>query len=713
MMVLGRNDLIAAIQQGMAAQQAGQLGIAESHYKRVLAAEPDQFEALHFLGLLEAQRGNLAEADRLVAHSLSVNAQRAEAHSNHARILRQLDRPEDAIARCDRALALNPYLIEALILRGNALRDLGRFAEALASFERALGINPNEPLALYNRGLVLLTLGRDEEALVAQDKALALRPNNPDFLVARGAALAALKRQEDAVRSYDEALALRPADVDALIGRGDTLHLMGRWQAALMSYQQVLAAQPDNAKAKLALCVGQLPVLYANEPEVEAQRAAYERQLRTLCDEAEHCGGREALGQVVGMYLPFFLAYQGKNDRALQSRYGALVCRAMAARCPPAPLAPPPAPSEPIRVGIVTGYFWRHSVWKIPVKGWVTQLDRRRFQLFGYHTGSIADAETEVAANLCERFVRGPLPIERWRELIVADAPNVLLYPDINMDPASAALAALRLAPVQCMSLGHPDTSGYPTIDHFLSSDLMEPADGADHYTETLIRLPNLAVYYDPLETPPVAVSRAELGLREGATVFWCGQSLFKYLPRYDDVFPRIALTTPGCQFAFIEHPKGKAATELFRERLNHAFAAHGMAAADHCVILPRRPQHEFVAAIGVCDIVLDSIGWSGFNSTIEGLAHDLPIVTMTGPLMRGRHTTAVLTMMGVTETVTGTVDEYVAIAQRLAVDTAWRSAVKERMKANKHRIYRDRACIAALEEFLVGATRDVRGQRG
>jgi len=711
-MVLGRTDLIAAIQQGMAAQQAGQLGVAEAHYKSVLAVDPDQFEALHFLGLLEAQRGNFAEADGLVGRSLSVNAQRAEAHSNHARILRQLNRPQDAIARCDRALALNPYLTDALILRGNALRDLGRLAEALASFERALGINPNEPLAHYNRGLVLLTLGHDEEALIAQDKALALRPNNPDFLIARGDALAALKRQEDAVRSYDEALALRPADVEALIGRGDTLHLMGRWQAALMSYQQVLATQPDNAKAKLALCVGQLPVLYAHEAEVEAQRAAYERQLQTLCADAQH-GGLEALGQVVGMYLPFFLAYQGKNDRELQSRYGALVCRAMAARCPPALLAPSPPPSQPIRVGIVTGYFWRHSVWKIPVKGWVTQLDRRRFKLFGYHTGSIADAETEVAAGLCERFVRGPLPIERWRELIVADAPHVLLYPDINMDPASAALAALRLAPVQCMSLGHPDTSGYPTIDYFLSSDLMESADGADHYTEALIRLPNLSVYYDPLDTPPVAVSRADLGLRDEATVFWCGQSLFKYLPRYDEVFPRIASETPGCQFAFIEHPKGKAATELFRERLNRAFAAHGLAAADRCVILPRRPQHEFVAAIGVCDIVLDSIGWSGFNSTIEGLAHDLPIVTMAGPLMRGRHTSAVLAMMGVTETVTGTVDEYVAIAQRLAVDRAWRGAVKERMKANKHRIYRDRACIAALEEFLIGATRDGRGQRG
>lgn len=708
-MELGRNDLIAAIQQGMAAQRSGRLSDAETQYKRVLAVDPNQFEALHFLGLLEAQRGNLPEADRLVGHSLTVNTQRPEAFANHARILRQLGRPQDALARCDRALALNPQLVDAHVLRSNALRDLGRLPDALASIDRALIVRPQDPLALYNRALVLLALAREGEALVSLDKALALQPDNPDFLIARGQALDALQRQDDAVRSYDQALASRPGDVEALIGRGETLHQMGRTKAALDSYRQALAAQPGNAKARLAHCIAQLPVLYETEAEVAAQRAAYERDLQALCDDAER-GGLDGLGEVVGMSLPFFLAYQGENDRDLQARYGALVCRAMAARFPPAPLAAVPAPGERIRVGIVSGYFWRHSVWKIPVKGWVTQLDPGQFELFGYSCGAIADAETDVAAKFCKRFVRGPMPVERWRETIVADAPHVLLYPDINMDPASAALAALRLAPVQAMSLGHPDTSGYPTMDYFLSSDLMEPPDGDAHYTETLVRLPNISVYYDPLDTPPVAVSRADLGLREGATVFWCGQSLFKYLPRHDEVFPRIAKAAPDCQFAFIGHPKGEAATEVFRRRLERAFAAHSLDAAKHCVILPRRPQHEFVAAIGVCDIVLDSIGWSGFNSTIEGLAHDLPIVTMAGPLMRGRHTTAVLTMMGVVETVTDTVDAFVAVAQRLATDPAWYPGVKGRMRANKRRVYRDSACITVLEEFLVRATRERRG---
>ncbi len=201
----------------------------------------------------------------------------------------------------------------------------------------------------------------------------------------------------------------------------------------------------------------------------------------------------------------------------------------MAERYPAVHLPQAIGPEEAIRVGIVSGYYRWHSVWKIPTKGWVSQLDRRRFQVFGYHTGMQTDSATADAAQLCDRFVQGPHSLEAWREVISADAPHVLLYPDIGMDPTSAALGAMRLAPIQCLSLGHPDTTGYPTMDYFLSSDLMEPPDGQD-YTERLVRLPNLSVYYEyPDNIAPVSMSRDKLGLRPNAIVYWCGQSLFKY----------------------------------------------------------------------------------------------------------------------------------------------------------------------------------------
>jgi predicted O-linked N-acetylglucosamine transferase (SPINDLY family) len=203
----------------------------------------------------------------------------------------------------------------------------------------------------------------------------------------------------------------------------------------------------------------------------------------------------------------------------------------------------------------------------------------------------------------------------------------------------------------------------------------------------------------------PLTTAAADLCDRS-ATVFWSAQSLYKYLPQYDCVFPRIARELGDVQFAFIRYPYGEDVTELSRKRLDRAFAELDLDSADFCVLLPFLDQQQFVAAAGLCDIVLDSIGWSGGVSTLESLEHDLPIVTLPSSLMRGRHILAVLELMGVTNTVAGTVDDYVSLAVRLARDRRWRMQVKERIAAAKHLLYRDDTCIAALEEFLLSVTR-------
>jgi protein O-GlcNAc transferase len=387
--------------------------------------------------------------------------------------------------------------------------------------------------------------------------------------------------------------------------------------------------------------------------------------------------------------------------------YGSLVCKIMAARYPTPDFPKPPGPRQSIRLGIVSGFFRQHSNWKIPVKGWLKELNRDRFHVSGYYTSGERDGETDAAAALCERFVSGPLSLDAWRRSILDVAPHVLIFPEIGMDKVSAQLAAQRLAPVQCASWGHPVTSGFPTIDYFISSDLMEPIGAADHYSERLIRLPNLSIYYEPADIPAVGIDRAQLGLRADAVVYWCCQSLPKYLPQFDGVFARIAAEVSDCQFTFIEFGGGKGVTEMFRARLGRAFSAVGLNAADHCVFLPRLTPDRFVAAIGKCDVVLDSIGWSGCNSILESLVHNVPIVTLAGEMMRGRHTAAILEMMDVRETTAQTIDQYVSIAAALGGNMTKRTELSARIASKKYRLYRDRDCIAALEAFLDGAVRN------
>lgn len=195
----------------------------------------------------------------------------------------------------------------------------------------------------------------------------------------------------------------------------------------------------------------------------------------------------EIAARAVGSQTPFLLACQGLNDRELQSLYGELVCKIMALRYPQfaQPLRmPQPVQGKPLRIGIVSGFFYWHSVWKIPLGGWIENLDKKRFSLYGYYTGTVNEQTTAIARRQCTRFVEGVYALEELCRIIRSDNLHVIIYPEIGMDPMTVRLAALRLAPVQCTSLGHPETSGLPTIDYYLSSDLMEPADANAHYTE-------------------------------------------------------------------------------------------------------------------------------------------------------------------------------------------------------------------------------------
>jgi protein O-GlcNAc transferase len=721
----------------MGYHRAGRLNDAERLYRQACNADPNNARAFHLLGVVAHQLSR-PDAAALVGRAVMLKPDFAEAHNDRGVILAANGLFADALSCFESAIALNPGYHEARNNFARGLRALGRFDEAARQFEHVLKSAPDSPMARFNLASALEAAGRKPDAEQHYRRAISLRPDFVDAHLHLAALLGELDRPADALVYAERAVALRPDTAGARNNLGNILRALGRRDEAIAQYRaalaidpnsfmahyncgvvlrggariaeardhfaHALALRPDFLEAELALCMAELPALYEDASDITARRDAYASRLARLSADVEVAGTPAGLADAIGSHQPFYLPYQGLEDRDLQTLYGSLVCRIMAAKYKTPILPKPAASGEPIRVGIVSGFFRQHSNWKVPIKGWLKELDRERFHIVGYYTGDERDSETDLAAALCKRFVQGSLSLEDWRRTILDDAPHVLIFPEIGMDKVSSQLAAQRLAPVQCASWGHPVTSGFPTIDYFISSDLMEPADAEHHYSERLVRLPNLSIYYEPAGLPPIAVNRAELGLRENAVVYWCCQSLPKYLPQFDNVFPGIAAEVPDCQFTFIEFSGGRGITEMFRARLDGAFKAAGLKAEDHCVFLPRLAPDRFVAAIGQCDVVLDSIGWSGCNSVLEGLIHNLPIVTLAAEMMRGRHTAAILGMMDIRETTAQTIEEYVSIAAFLGRNTAKRSELSTVIASRKQRIYRDRACIAALETFLTEA---------
>jgi predicted O-linked N-acetylglucosamine transferase (SPINDLY family) len=706
-LALDPGDALAHEALGRQLMASGDLPGARTHLAAAVARDARSASAQAALGDLLRREGRAGEAAAAYRAAVALDPANASLHLRLANALLadpgQLDAAMDCLRR---VVALAPEHAAAHLQLGMALWRRGDVAPAIALAERAIRLDAGLPAGHAALGAMLRHVGRHEEAIASLQAALTRNPDDAEACFNLGACLAEAGDLAQAAPWVERAVALAPGHLPAAIKLGSLLTSLGRQEAALAAYRAALARFPHDPVLRLGATMAELPMVHDDVAQVERCRARYGASLDALAQFFADRGGATARvdAEAIGSEQPFFLAYQGRDDRALAARYGAMVAGVMQAAYPqwaPPPRVAPPAPGEKIRVAIVSGHFWAHSVLKVPTRGWLALLDRTRFRVLGYHVGARVDSETAAVRRACDRFVQGPLSLAQWCETIRADAPHVVIFPELGMDAVTPRLAALRLAPIQCVSLGHPVTSGLPTIDWFVSSESMEAPDAEAHYTERLLRLPNLGFAYVPPIIEATAMRRDAIGLRGDAVAFWCCQHLPKYQPQFDHVFARIARRLDAAQFVFIASPRGEEVTARFRARLARAFAAHGLDAARYVVILPRLTTADFAGVAAICDVFLDSIGWSGMNTALESLAGALPIVTWPGPLMRSRHSLAVLRMLDVSETVAGSEDEYVDIAVRLGCDPEWRAAISARMAANRARVEADPAPVRALEAWI------------
>lgn len=233
-----------ALRRARGSHERGALHDAERGYHEVLKIDPDHAEALHLLGVLHFQGGRMDEADAVMRRSIE-RMPSALALANHASVLIGLNRREDALARLDAALTINPAHLRSLLARAGVLADLGRYTEAVSAYDRLLDVAPTLVDALCRRAAVLRVLQRHMEAMASCDRALSVDRRSFDALRLRGHILRDLGHLEQALDSYGRALVLVPNNAETLLMQGLTLADLGRLQPALASLGEALASQPD------------------------------------------------------------------------------------------------------------------------------------------------------------------------------------------------------------------------------------------------------------------------------------------------------------------------------------------------------------------------------------------------------------------------------------------------------------------------------------
>ncbi|MEO7641472.1 MAG: hypothetical protein ABIU07_08665, partial [Ramlibacter sp.] len=415
---------------------------------------------------------------------------------------------------------------------------------------------------------------------------------------------------------------------------------------------------------------------------------------------------RPATGYLaVGAQQPYYLAYIEQDHRAVLREYGQLCASLMGAWARKVPVPAPAARHEgKIRIGMVSAHIHNHSVWHAVLRGWVEHLDREQFVLEIFHVGEGRDAETEWAERQVARLHHRLGDWMAWAKAVSDGRFDVLIYPEIGMDATTVRLAALRLARIQLASWGHPLTTGLPTIDGYISAQAFEQEGSQTHYNEPLLALPRLGCSYRAYGTTPRPVDLAALGVAPGDRVLLCAGTSFKYAPRDDQLYIEIARRCRPCKLLFFSAP-GDLKASVLKERLRQAFTAAGTDFDASVRFIPWLAQDQFFGLLKQSHMLLDSPGFSGFNTAMQAVECDTPIVAWEGRFMRGRFASAILRELGLQEWIA---DSHAGFADRVLAlcDDAVRARVQQQLRTRKAALFDDKDTVGALASHLHGLAR-------
>ncbi len=612
------------------------------------------------------------QARTLLQPVLEAEPENAEVLNVYAVTMMALNQPEVAAGMLQKSLRLAPRNARAHNNMGILLRGQERLREAERSFLEAIACNADATYAYQNLCNLYLQSNRFREAWPHLRVLVRLLPDNAFYLRALAITTYQYGDSAEALKLLDDLATRFPDDAGAQLARAVFLpHIMG-------SVEEIAAARKDMGARLDAL-------------KARAQR---EPKFRL---------GEDPVHETAFMH--FYLSYHGLSSRELLEKLAATCC----ALCPTLNFTAPVKPrGEKLRIGIVSGLMYDHSIGRCFAKviDYLAQQPGCELVLFAILDESKRDAVHQQAAAACKKVVYIPefATLGHAKALVLSEPVDLLLYTDVAMLPLTYWLAYSRLAPVQAVLPGHPDTTGLSTIDHYVVSEELATDEADDYYTEKRVRLEGWQIVMQPPPQPTRLKTRAELGLPEDKRIYACPMLLPKLHPDFDAAIVGILRQDPEGVMVLNEDMNNPSWAPKLRARL--AQAAPDV--AERVLFLPWLPFGDFVSYVQYAAVVLDPFHFGGGTTSIYVLGLGTPVVTWPDPYERSRTAASCYQRMGAgEECVVDSLEAYVAQAVRLGTDAPYREGLQARIKERApEALFEDTRGAEALAQWMLSLAR-------
>lgn len=671
-----------------ALKESGDFENALKCYQRLRELEPGDSSLAYDMGFVFIALEKPQEAMRCFEESSRLDPSNPRVHLTIGIISREQGNLDEAGHRFRAALRLEPEYAEAYYSMGLLHQIKSEYDLAVRNLHQAVQLKPSYAEAHYSLGEVNILLGNMDAAEAAYRKASEADSGHVDALISLGATLRAQGRPDEAESCYENALRIAPDNPKLLINMGNILLTQGKFENAVNTFNKAAQLAPDKTFLKLradTLC----PLLPKSEEDIDQIRSRIDRTLDAYKEIKLEFSASDIMWWAAEP--PFYLAYHGRNELGIRSKYGDIVSRGIA-----------PALFRKREGKYRLAFFVsanHEGIFLSVMKGIINRLSSEHLEINILCAHAALPVLSNNISNETAKFITVSPRLENAIEEIRNENFDVIFYYEIGTDAVNYFLPFYRLAPVQCAGMGFPITSGIPQMDYMISGDLLEPENAENHYREQLLRTKSPFCYFYKPALPSPLKDREHFGLKKRNHIYLIPQSLFKFHPGWDETLGKILESDPNGIIVIIEDKNPR-----WKNLLMGRFKVSIPHVSDRIYFKPRMSRQDYLNLIAVSDVVLDPFHYGGGTTSLETLSYGVPIVTLPGEFMRGRYVHGFYKKMGLSGCTANSPDNYVEIANHLGMDRDYRKSMQEEILEKNHVLYEDNEIVEELEKFFIEA---------
>lgn len=599
----------------------------------------------------------------------------------------------EVIVQCRRALKIQPNNARALFLTGQVYQIAGKIKEAQQFLQQAINADPGNIVAYILLCETLISQGRMQDAMNICQRGTQVAPLDPRIHCAMVNLLIQSKNAH-LVPAYVEKIlpSLKEESPELMQYWALALKMNGRTEEADRIYEDICSRFRIPAAFRVMYEI-HLPRLMTDQEEIDSRRQMFEESLDRFIKEKPLINVT-----TLSMHPLFLLAYHNRDNKTLMTKFTQMLraCAPELNYVAPHCKKPPRTDRDKIHIGFTSRYMYDHPVGRC-FRNWVSYLHQHGgFKVTLFMLENIVDSKIQALIDMGVEVVSLPGNIQMIQKQIAPYELDIMIFPDIGMDPSTHYVAMARLAHYQCCLLGHPDTTGIDTVDYYISSRRYEAENAQENYTETLLLLDSLTTLFTRPAPQKHYFSRTELGLPVDRKLYTCPMSVQKLHPDMDDIFKGILDADDKATLVLFADHQLKSTSYQLRDRILKKCPA------DRVIFLAWQPMNKLWSILKTSDAVLTTIYFGAGTTAQYAFAYGIPMVTMPDNYIRSRAVTAYYNTMGITDApIAHTPEEYVDYAVKLANDETYHQALSTELLEKNGAIFEESGHGNQLGELM------------